>query len=269
MGTETETETASVHYWAPRARAAPSFSLSVEGFDGPFDLLLHLVEQGRLDVTRLSLAAVADQFCARVRMLVAAGLEELAGFLVVAAHLLVLKSRALLPGADAVLDGLDGLGQDAEELERRLLEYRGFRTAASALAARHDAGWLAYIRVAAPPLPPPAPPERLVDVGPDALAAAVQRLMATPRQGPVELPQTDPPRMTLRQRMGQILAQLRQTSSLSLGWLMPDGMSRGDVVITFLAALELCNSRRVGLQQDALFGDIWLTIRRSAPGAGE
>ena len=230
--------------------------LTFEGFDGSLELLLHLLDDGRLAITAVSLAKVADQYLATVRLLPhdTVKLDFLAEFLVVGAQLLVTKSRALLPREAARASEDEGL--DAAALEERLLEYRRYRQAAGQLGERQERGEPAFHRTAPPPLPPKAPPPRLERAAPEHLAAALQKLLAVRLPAP-SAPEP-PPRVTIGQRIDQVRRALRERGRVSFVWLAEDCLTRGELIVTFLALLELYRRWEIELEQDELFGEIWI-----------
>src|SRR5262245_61904560 len=184
-----------------RTSIAPGANrIAVDGFEGPLELLLHLLDQRSLDITVVSLVAVTEQYLGWVRALPSgpAALDALAEFLVVATHLLLLKSRALLPRQEAAPRDDDVV--DAETLEQRLIEYRRYRAAAMRLHERHQSGVRAFARLAPAP-PPPAEPPRLERADPGDLARALLRLLAA--RAPAETPPA-PPRTTLAGRIDEV-----------------------------------------------------------------
>lgn len=233
----------------------PAAQIRLPGFEGPFELLLRLLDEGKLALTGVSLAAVTEQYLAVLRLLPqdALKLDALAEFLVVAAHLLLLKSRLLLPRETP--PPVESEELDEATLEQRLLEYRRYRAAAVRLREWQERGERAFTRQAPPPLPPPAPPPRLEHAAPEELAKALQRLLAASAPPP-ETPA--PPRVTLAERTEQIRRALAERSQVSFTWLASSCESRADLIITFLAVLELFRARTIQLQQDELFGEIWL-----------
>src|SRR5512146_876304 len=124
------------------------WAVHLPGFDGPLELLLHLIERNQLEITTISLVAVTDQFVAYLRMWDEPPLPRLAEFVAMAARLLLIKSRSLLPRqprqevADDETDPLD----DAEQLRRHLLEYKLAKDIASMLRARELAGLHSFTR---------------------------------------------------------------------------------------------------------------------------
>jgi segregation and condensation protein A len=234
----------------------PDARLSLPGFEGPLELLLHLLDEGELAITAVSLATITDQYLGVLALLPPSSsrLDYLAEFLVVGARLLVLKSRALLPREANRATGEDEL--DETTLAERLVEYRRYREAAARLRQRQERGARAFARRAPPPLPPPASPARLQGATPDALAAALQRLLAARRPSPAP---DLPPRVSLAERIAEVRAAVAAQRQVGFTWLAAGCATRADLIVTFLAILELFRRRVVRLQQDTLFGEIWLT----------
>lgn len=230
--------------------------LNVTGFDGSLELLLHLIDQGKLEVTSVALLAVADQYQGFLRQLPLESqrLECLAEFLVVGAQLLLLKSRALLPREHQHLEEADV--DDPEALAARLEEYRRYRLAAGRLRERQETGRRAYSRTASPPLPPVAPPPPLELTSPDLLARALQRIIAARPPAP---PLAAPPRVTISERVAEVRQVLAERGSVPFAWLAEGCASRTDLIITFLAILELHRFGALVIQQADLFGEIWLS----------
>ncbi len=122
----------------------PEYSVNLPVFEGPLDLLLRLIEQEQLDITTVALAQVTDQFLEHLERIPEKPAAELAGFLVVAAKLLQIKSEALLPRPPEREPGEE---DPAEALARQLLLYRQFKEAASELAEREKAGMRTFLRL--------------------------------------------------------------------------------------------------------------------------
>jgi segregation and condensation protein A len=245
----------------------PDAALEVPGFSGPLELLLHLLDEGQLEITAVSLAAVTEQYLGFLALLPESTgkLDFLAEFLVIGSRLLLLKSRALLPRETSKPVAGDEL--DEVTLEERLAEYRRFREAAHRLRQRQERGVRAFSRQAPPPLPPPAPPPRLQGATPDALAAALQRLLAARKPAPE---QNLPPRVSLAERIAEVRAAVLAHGQVSFTWLAEGCTTRTDLIVTFLAILELFRRHVVRLQQDELFGEIWLAAgNASGAAAGE
>lgn len=126
------------------------YDIAVPTFEGPFDLLLHLIERDELDITVLSLAGVTDQYIRQVEALKEDKVPQLIDFIVIGARLAQIKSRALLPAPPVVLAGDEDEEDPAEALIRQLKMYKQFKEAAANLRKRDEAGLRTYLRVAPP-----------------------------------------------------------------------------------------------------------------------
>lgn len=226
-------------------------------FEGPMDLLLHLIERQELDVTRVSLALVADQYLEYLRVLKELNLDDLADFVVVAAKLLLIKSQALLPRPperDPAQDEEDV----GDELVRQLLAYKQFKKVAQELGERESAGLRAYVRLA------PAPKlgagiEHLEPVPLPELLAAIQRALdVQPPAPPVDDVVARFP-ITIGDQIELIINTLSTSSSneqVGFTELLSADCSRQEVAVTLLALLELVKQLRVLISQEHLFGEI-------------
>jgi segregation and condensation protein A len=233
-----------------------NYTVSLPTFEGPLDLLLRLIERAELDITTIALAHVADQYLAHVRTLETVDPDGIADFVSIAARLLLIKSRALLPRpADPARDGGHADG-DAEALAEQLREYQRYKQAAALLRAWHELDRRMFLRTAIAPLPPavntPAPLSHTVAE----LLAAVERRMQ------LRLPLDQPtvlalePRRTVAQVALAIRERLQRMAWFSFEDLFDDVTSRQDVIVIFWAVLELLKRRVITIEQDALFGAI-------------
>ena len=169
------------------------WAVHLPGFDGPLDLLLHLIERNQLEITAISLVAVTDQFVAYLRMWDEPPLPRLAEFVAMAARLLLIKSRSLLPRqprqevADDETDPLD----DAEQLRRHLLEYKLAKDIASMLRARELAGLHSFTRQGRLVVDPNAvlhwSPPKLVGLNVNALSHVFRNHRVTNKEGIADL----------------------------------------------------------------------------------
>ena len=125
-----------------------SYTVQLPVFEGPLDLLLQLIEHEELDVTKISLAQVTDQFLAYIKILESLNIADIAEFLVVAARLILIKSEALLPRP---VERQPGEADPADELARQLIAYKRYKEIAGGLHEREAAGLRAYLRLAPPP----------------------------------------------------------------------------------------------------------------------
>lgn len=232
--------------------------ISVEGFEGPLDLLLSLIEGGQFDISRVSLASVTDQYLARVRSLNNVPPEHLADFLVVAATLLLLKSKRLFPDL--------ALTEEEEEqvasLEEQLREYRRFREAAKSFVRLWNRGQslharAAFLGVGATFYPPPAFDRAALR---EAMGLV---LMNLPR---LDLAAQEVIRrvLSIEERIRDIQARVRAHTAVSFQDVAKSGASKLDVIVSFLALLELVKQQLVTAEQTGEFRDILLSPRSSS-----
>ncbi len=236
-----------------------TYRVELEVFEGPLDLLLKLIRREELAVTAVSLAAVTDQYLAHMERLQAIDPGAMASFLEVAAQLVLIKSRHLLPRpADEQPD--EDEADPGEALAERLREYAQFKEAAQSLRNREAQGLRAYVRVA----PPPDLPRRveLGDVSVEDLLAAVREALDEHPAPPVS-DVVEPVTVTMEDRVRVIRGALRQGRPVSFQSLLRDCRSRVEVIVTFLGLLELMKAGEAVARQDALFGEI--VIERPGP----
>jgi segregation and condensation protein A len=224
--------------------------LALPFFEGPLDLLLHLIEREELDITSIALVAVADQYMQILHQSEHINLDALADFISIGARLLLLKSRALL-----LTDVPDPEVEEvASDLAERLATYRVFRAAAEALRDLEQRGERMYPTSREPLLSlAPAP---LAPIGPDDLLAVWRRFLAGPRQGQLELP--DVARASVDERRIRILDALRAESRVSFRAMA--GETVDQVVATFLAVLELFRRGQIAVEQPSQFADLILSL---------
>jgi len=222
-------------------------------FQGPLDLLLHLIEQQELDITKVALAQVTDQYLAYINILKEIEVEFLTDFLVVAAKLLLIKSQALLPKPPPSLadEEEEDLG---DQLARQLLEYKRFKEVAQELRQREAAGLRSFVRLA----PPPKIEPRLSpgEVTLDDLVAAVRQALAVRPPEPVVDEVVSPVTVTIGQQMALIRDALTRQRQISFHRLLRQAAGRVEIIVTFLAVLELIKQYVIDVRQDTLFGEI-------------
>jgi len=253
-----------IGYWILDIEAKP-YEVKLAVFEGPLDLLLHLIEREELDITRVSLAQVTDQYLEYIGLLEELTAEVLADFLLVAAKLLLIKSEALLPRPPR------GPGEEEEEdvgdeLARQLIEYKKFKEAALGLRQREETGLRAYVRVAPPPrLERPFGHKRsdgqdrpldLEGLSLADLVEAVHRALdARPALPPVSEVVT-PFTVTVAEKMALIKEKLKRHKQVSFNCLLDQATSRAEIIVTLMAVLELIKLRGIVVQQERLFGEI-------------
>lgn len=230
---------------------AHGYRVNTPVYEGPLDLLLQLIERAELDITRLALAHVTDQYLVHLREMQEQAAEEVSAFLVIATRLLQIKSEALLPRPPMREAGEEDPG---EALAQQLIVYKRYRQIAEQLSIREASGLRAHLRLA-----PPAKIEGTLDLAgiglADLLSAALNVFQ---RVNPASSLSTlvAPPRITIREKIILIARALRERSRTTFQALLSEKRSRMDVVVTFLAMLELIKRSFIRAQQDTLFGEI-------------
>jgi segregation and condensation protein A len=243
----------SAHQAAPRA----TYQVRLPVFEGPLDLLLRLIEQQELDITAISLAQVTDQYLAHLTMIKQAQPDDLVDFMVVAARLMLIKSRTLLPQPPKTVEQDDDVGDD---LIRQLQEYKRFKQVAQFLLRRMQDSARMYPRtVPVSKLSQTWTPK--LDLGEttlDDLMGALQSLLhkeATTEPDLDVIPYT----VTIEQKIEQIQARFRGQPTLTFRSLLANATSQIEVIVTLLAILEMIRSQRITVQQEHLFGEIWIS----------
>lgn len=248
--------------------AAPAtLTLRVGQFEGPLDLLLHLCRTNEIDLANLPVRTITDQYLAHLEAMEFQDLEAAGAFLVMAATLVYLKSKLLVP-ADETAEQLDDEALALrQELEARLREYSRIKALGAWLGEREAEQALIWGRPVSEL--PPADEVPLEDLSVHLIERAFKRLVEEQaRRKPREV-QAEP--MSVLDRMGEILAVLRDTWSLLFSSLLGAQRPPTEVVVTLLAILELVRLGNIRVQQTELFGDIVIERRSAdplAPSAG-
>jgi segregation and condensation protein A len=231
--------------------------LDLDAFEGPFDLLLTLVLKEELDLAEVDVAGIVVTFVERLAERGELDLEACGEFLVLVAALLELKARGLFPDEEAELSELEP-EEAAEELARRLAEYRRAKEAAAWLAKRLEAESNRFFRLGPAPLAPRVG-RRLAPQEPESLALALRALAAEPPA--VSLAHLELRFPPVSQFLERFRAVLRRRRVFDLDAEL-EGMPRIEQAVAFLALLELRRSGEVGLEQAAPFAPI--RVRRVA-----
>jgi len=231
-----------------------NYTVHTPVYEGPLDLLLNLIEHAELDITAVSLAMVTDQYLAYINDVEEINADEISAFLVIAAKLLQIKSEALLPRPPAREPGEEDVGQ---ALVDQLKLYKRFKEIGGWMHERLDANLRTYLRIA----PPPKVEAKLdlsnVTLEKLVLAAntAFAREAAKKPLGVV----IAPPRVTIREKIDMIAKTMREVEKSTFRSLVASGASRLEIVVTFLAMLELIKRYRIHATQENLFEDIEIT----------
>ena len=237
------------------------FQVHLDVFEGPFDLLLGLISKHKLDITEIALSSVTDEFIGYIRALADGwDLDQASYFLVVAATLLDLKAARLLPSGEVEDEEDLALLEARDLLFARLLQYRAYREVSGVLAARMTAEARRYPRrVPMEPRFAELLPEVLIGLGPAEFAAIAARVLAPRRPPTVSTSHLHVPRTSVREQAEILMARLRSVRRATFRQLIADCAGTYEVVARFLAVLELYRDGRVGVDQVAPLGDLYVS----------
>ncbi len=237
------------------AEAQHACRVRLDVFDGPLDLLLSLIKEQQLDISTVPLALVAEQYLSYVRMMEDLDVEVAAEYLVIAATLVFLKSKALLPPIpQEFVDESDDTPEAVEErLRRRLIAYSQYRELGLQLRARQDEASGFYFRDAGDSTSDVVQRYR---IDPEKLKRAFIAMLSQARPEKREIVRE---RVSLIAQMDYISRKIKEQGEVMFSALCHElGMTREVIIITFLAILELVRRNRVGFDQPDLHDDIRL-----------
>ena len=235
----------------------PAFSVHLEVFEGPFDLLLNLIGKHELDITEVALSTVTNEFIAYVKHMEADQLEETTQFLLVAATLLDLKAARLLPQA-AVEDEEDlALLEARDLLFARLLQYRAFKDVAASMAERMERERRRYPRsVALEPRFANLLPEVMIAAGTDDLAQLAAKAFEPKPEPVLSLAHLHAPQVSVREQAALIVDRLRRSGGATFRALTADAPDTVTKVARFLSLLELFREEMVAFEQATPLGEL-------------
>ena len=247
------------------------FSVHLDNFDGPFDLLLQLISRHKMDITEVSLSIVTDEFIAFIRSLEASGegwrLDQATEFLVIAATLLDLKAARLLPSGEVEDEEDLALLEARDILFARLLQYRAFKEIAATFAAQIEAADKSFARVVAlDPALSALLPEVLIGVGATRFAAIAERCL-TPKTPPVvAVHHLHSSSVSVAEESKRVVEALRAGRTLSFRNLISDADSTLVVVARFLALLDLYRQGVLRFDQVLALGELQISWTGSDSG---
>ena len=265
--------------FTPPVAATPSitdgrvagFSLHLENFDGPFDLLLQLISRHKMDITEVALGTVTDEFISYIKQLENSengwDLDKTTEFLVVAATLLDLKAAKLLPSGEVDDESDLALLEARDLLFARLLQYRAFKEIAAIFSERIEREERSFPRtVALEPHFAQLLPEVLIGVGAQRFAAIANRVL-TPKTTPIfSIDHLHRPLVSVAEQAVKVVEMLRKAGRVTFRSLVSDASSTLVVVARFLALLELYREGVVRFEQVISLGELQITWVGSADG---
>jgi segregation and condensation protein A len=227
------------------------YTVQTAVYEGPLDLLLDLIERAELDITTLSLAAVTEQYLNYLHQLEETRADEISAFLVIAAKLIQIKSEALLPRPPVRLPGEEDTGA---LLVEQLKQYKRFKQVANLLGEREAKNLRTYLRLA----PPPKIEGKLdlSNITVRDLIVAAREIYAKESEKQALGTVISAPKVTIREKIELIATKLGTTEYAHFKELLGENPTRIDIVVTFLALLELVKRYQVAARQESLFADI-------------
>ncbi len=253
------------------AAGGGGFSVHLDNFDGPFDLLLGLISRHKMDVTEISLSLVTDEFISFIRALEQSGegwrLDQATEFLVVAATLLDLKAASLLPSGEVEDEEDMALLEARDILFARLLQYRAFKEISATFSERIAAADRSFARVVAlDPALSALLPEVLIGVGAARFAAIAERVLTPKTQPVVGLDHLYLPLVSVAEESRHVVQALRRSKSLSFRHLVSDADNTLVVVARFLALLDLYRQGVLRFNQVIALGELQISWTGSDSG---
>lgn len=240
--------------------------VKIDAFEGPLDLLLHLIQKAEVDIYDISVSEITDQYVAFIRDMQQFELDIASEFLVMASTLLSMKSKMLLPKPEVLFDEseLEEELDPREELIRRLLEYKRYKDVADTLREQEVKRSLLYTR-AADDLSPYMEQEEVnpvQNVSLFDLLDAFQLALKKTDEKPMTTVHRD--EISIDDRMKEMLGYLREHGRIGFQTLFQQSRAKYDIVVTFLALLELMKNHQVRCVQFQLFDEIWITFMSEA-----
>lgn len=232
------------------------YSVHLDKFDGPMDLLLHLVKKNEMDICEISIAVITRQYLEFIRLMKDLNLEVAGDFLVMAATLLQIKSRQLLPVDE--MDELEAEESDPRaELLRRLQEYQQYKEAGMVIGARALLGREVFSRpVLDPVLAAAQNLEGPLEVNLFELVDAFRSLLLRiPAESFHDVAPGDS--LSIADCINEILSLLQEQNTVQFDDMVRDDFTRERVIVTFLALLELCRLKLIRIFQGSEHGSIW------------
>ena len=239
-------------------------TLRVGSFEGPLDLLLHLCRTNEIDLAALPVRSITDQYLAHLEAMDFRDLETAGAYLVMAATLIYLKSKLLVPPDETEEELDDEALALKQELEERLREYARVKAQGAWLGQREAEQALVWGRPSS--TLPPLEDVPLEDLSVHWLERGLKRLIEEQQRMRPRQIEPNPP--SVLERMTEILTLLRDTWSLLFSSMVGGERRRADVVVSLLAVLELCRQGKIRTQQTELFGEIVIE-RQPAPESEE
>ncbi len=225
-----------------------AYHVKLKAYEGPLDLLLYLIKKNEVDIWDIPIAQIAGEYLEYINMMKLLDLDVVGEFLVMASTLMKIKSQMLLPQEEAIEE--ETLPDPRSELVEQLLEYEMYKERAKTFKEWEEAQSKLFTR-----------PEVEVPSSEPTFAASLFDLLTAFRnllkeKAPEIVKEMAPFKITLEEKVDQILKRLEKKDKISFSLLFKECLSKGELVVTFLALLELIKQKRVRVRQPKLFGEI-------------
>jgi segregation and condensation protein A len=234
------------------------YKVKLEVFEGPLDLLLYLIKRDEVDIYDISIERITKQYLSYIEAFQVLNIEFAGEFIVMAANLLYIKSRTLLP-VDQQMAEEDAEEEDPRwELIRQLIEYKKFKEAAALLRDQEAKQENLFARV--PVTPDLAPVENILvdEVGIFDLIHAFQKILKRLEKKPENLAEIFAENFTVSDKIEHVLRITQSGVPVRFEELFADAAGRTEIVVTFLAMLELIRLKQLRVRQEGLCGEIWI-----------
>jgi len=238
-----------------------AFDIKIEQFEGPLDLLLHLIKKNEMDIWNIQISQITEQYLSVLDAMKSLNLDVAGDFLVMASTLLHIKSRLLLPASEEADEGEEEEEDPRAELVRRLLEYKKYKEAAETLESRPLLGRDQFARAENDPQLEQVDDAGFETVGLFDMVEAFRQVLAECADDVVH--EIDMERLSITDRINTILSTLQERGGVTFREMFSETPDRNEVVVTFLAMLELVKMRLVQLMQNRQYETIWLYPRES------
>ena len=236
------------------------YEVKIDAFEGPLDLLLYLIRRDEVDIYDISISEITEQYVEYINLMEMLDLDIAGEFLVMAATLLQMKSEAMLP-AGVTVDYEEPM-MTREELVRQLLEYKKFKEAAMALSQKQESQQNLYARsFVEPGFEDLDLKEFRVNATLFDLLSAFRTVLQGIPEG--QLTELQEEIFTVQQKITEIMGRFKKSKRLEFSSLFSSVCSKLEIIVTFLAILELIRTRRIIARQAQLFSKIWLYERRA------
>lgn len=229
------------------------YKVQIEHFEGPLDLLLQLIEKEKLDITQISMASITDEYIKHVEELDTRSME-VAEFLVVASKLIWLKSKAIIPTF-----GTEEEEEEIDDLEAKLLEYKKYKEAAARFHETLESGYRSYQRKNGPKVvfQKFTPPEG-VDL--NMLVDILQEVVSSvPEKEVEEKEEVYEKKISVEEKIEELKEHFIKNKKTSFKKILKKARDKHEVIVSFLAILDLIKQKHIDIHQDGNFSDIIIT----------